>query len=439
MTTDAVPSRLRARNGFLAIKSGDIAVAVYVLGAVAFSDGSLLAQASRVVLVALAAIELSVKPFRISLVLLWQALFVCYVMWSASWAFSVERAESQGVTVLVNGVCVALLAYLLIGEPARLRLVIVCMTVAPVILLLRVGVAEGLFVFLETRTTEDAQANFVGMAAAVGFGLGYVCASQRIIMSRWVALLFLSCDLLAVLLSASRKAVLMVALIVLLFTILDQRARGASRWVRVGGAGLVTLAGYWLIMNVQALYLLVGYRIEGLVEGLFGNSAEADASTRTRLTLINDGMSWFQDSPWFGHGADNFRALMATYHPDWMAYYAHNNFVEILVNLGLVGLVLFYWLYVVVIFTGLKRRSSGHPVQAIFLSIIIGLLLTEYGHVDYYSRFFMALVGVCWVAVCTSTVQLGYWATNGKEATKRADRDRAVGARRPSGLAEPEA
>lgn len=95
---------------------------------------------------------------------------------------------------------------------------------------------------------------------------------------------------------------------------------------------------------------------------------------------------------------------MEAYYPGQTAFYAHNNFVEILVNFGIVGFLLFYWLYAVIILVGLRKMSSMVPTQAMLLALLVTLLLMEYGQVDYYNRFFMAFVAIAWVAVCTRTL-----------------------------------
>lgn len=390
------------KDRMLSVRFADVSIASYIVLSVVYDDGSTPAKVARVLLVASAVFESTVKPLRANLVQLWQALFVIYSATSIFWAFSGDRAQQMALTLLINAVCIVSLVYLVEGDPARLRLSLVCFMIAPIVLMARIAVDNGLFVFITAREAGDTNANIIGMTAAFGFGLAYMSWSQSALVSRWFAGVALAGNIAVAALSASRKAVIMVALIVLLFSLLNSSFRGLRRVLRIVTAGVLGVAGYFLLMNFAPLYDLVGHRMETMMNG-FLSSGEVDASTSTRFSLIERGVGWFREAPWIGHGVDNFRALMAMYYPREFSYYAHNNFVELLVNGGVVGLVAFYWLYVVIIVRGFKLRSAFNSTQSMILTLMVTLILIEYGAIDYYSRIFMAFVGLAWVALCTDT------------------------------------
>lgn len=388
----------------MSVRVADIAIIVFVILSITFDAGSLPIQIARVVLVGVAALETLSKRPTGAVVVVWQLLFVSYVAMTVGWAVRGNDARTMAITILINGVCVAAVAYLVNNDAARVRVFLVSFMIAPMFLMLRVAMNDGLFVFFGTRATETTSANVVGMTAAFAFCLAFVGLTQKTFAKPWVCAVFLTTNIALTMLSASRKAVIVVGVVLIVYSLLNVRKRAGARAVGIAITAFLVFAGYWLTMSVSSLYQLVGSRIETMLNGIRG-VGEVDASTATRLDLVEYGIEWFREAPWIGHGADGFRALMGTYHPDRTAVYAHNNFIEILVDFGLIGLVLFYWVYVLIIGKGLARVSTLRPLQTMILSMMVALLIIEYGFVDYYSRVFMPFVAVAWVVVCTNTLK----------------------------------
>ncbi|MNC58345.1 hypothetical protein D3C75_1080670 [compost metagenome] len=59
--------------------------------------------------------------------------------------------------------------------------------------------------------------------------------------------------------------------------------------------------------------------------------------------------------------------------------YAHNNYVELMVGVGLVGLVIYYLLYVYILHKNFKMMLQGNKNAIIFFTLVIVLLITEIG------------------------------------------------------------
>jgi len=380
----------------------DVAIFLYVTISVIFDDGSPPVQVARVLLILGAATDLTTKRFTRNRIQLWQCSFVAFAALSTIWAWNTENAWAITTTLCVNGICVVVIAYLIRGDPRRVKILLLGLVIAPPLLMLRVAASYGILAFFGTRATDTTSANIVGMTAAFGFCLAYLGFSERVFAARWVCGLFIALNLAVTVLSASRKALLIVGVAILAYAILNRRSRAGARFFKILLVCAVILIAYWLIMSVGILYELVGNRIQTMFDGFFG-SGVVDASTSTRIDLVDSGMEWFREKPWAGHGGDNFRYLMEIYNPRDNAYYAHNNFVELLVDFGVIGLALFYWMYAYIIAAGVKRRRSLQPLEAMILSLMIALVINEYGFVSYYDRVFMLFVTVAWAVLCTGT------------------------------------
>lgn len=381
------------------IKIADICLVVFAICCVAFDDGSVLAKASRLIIVVGAIFELRDKRFKLSSYHVWLVVFAAMVFASRFWAFSVSNATGLFSTVLYNVLCFSCAAYLIWGDKRRIRLVMISMVVGSLLLEARVIATAGLFAFLSSRSTESTSANTVGMFTAFGAFISYGLYRESGKKQK-VYLVFVALDICFALLSASRKALMVIGLVLILLVLL-----GKSEGAMLGKAGkfavalLIVMAAFFMVMNVPFLYELVGVRLEGMINGFFGVGSTVDASTKTRMSLVEYGMAWFADNPIHGYGADNFRALMAVYHPGQTAYYAHNNYVELIVSYGVIGLALYYVVYAQILIVGFKQRRNLSYSYLVLLSLVIGLLIMDYGMVEYYSRDAQLFIMLAWSAL----------------------------------------
>jgi O-antigen ligase len=102
-----------------------------------------------------------------------------------------------------------------------------------------------------------------------------------------------------------------------------------------------------------------------------------DNSYRTRTEMIQQGLHLWGQSPLFGNGLDAFEGLSG------YETYAHNNYVELLCGLGLIGTLLFYALYAQVLFRAARAPRFLRLYCWIF---ILTLLLADFGYVSYTSK-----------------------------------------------------
>ena len=150
-----------------------------------------------------------------------------------------------------------------------------------------------------------------------------------------------------------------------------------------------------LIMNVEGFYNVLGSRLEDLFEVLSG-SGEGDGSSNIRLEFIRNGIEWFAEKPVLGYGINNYKVLNESATGNFT--YAHNNFVEIAVNLGVIGLILYYSVYVHII-RKMLRSVKNNPRCAFLFSAIVATLLSHYGTVSYYDFYENLLILMCFIEI----------------------------------------
>lgn len=157
--------------------------------------------------------------------------------------------------------------------------------------------------------------------------------------------------------SGSKKALLIVVIGVLY---LIYKSYGIRQFYKV--IGLTLFAGILFYMAIHLpMFEMLRRRFEGSINALLGKSG-GDSSTVTRMSFIETGWRLFKDKILIGYGADNFKYVSG------VGVYSHNNFIEILVNFGIIGFTMFYSMYVVA-FRNMRKEQTyeGKLLVVIFL------------------------------------------------------------------------
>ena len=130
---------------------------------------------------------------------------------------------------------------------------------------------------------------------------------------------------------------------------------------------------YMFIKNNQVLYASIGHRFEETIDSVFnGVESSTSDSDMYRQSLIKLGWDSFLEKPFFGYGINNFRYISGH-------MYAHNNYIEILVDLGIFGF-LAYYLPILVLFGKIffHRRQSPSALMFITFVLIYDLFIVSY-------------------------------------------------------------
>ena len=158
---------------------------------------------------------------------------------------------------------------------------------------------------------------------------------------------------------------------------------------------LILYVVMYIVMNVEGFYKVLGSRLEGLF-ALFSGDGKVDGSANIRNVFINNGKKWFMEQPILGYGVNNYKEINRVAVGRFT--YAHNNFIEVAVDLGVVGLI---WYYMAYVYLGWKmfNKLNDNTLNVFLLSWLLSSLISHYGNVCYYdfSQNFMLML--CFYAV----------------------------------------
>ena len=159
---------------------------------------------------------------------------------------------------------------------------------------------------------------------------------------------------------------------------------------------LISLAGFIALLQTP-LFGRTAERFTTFIF-LFTGDAPVDHSTALRVAMVEGGLKDFLQSPFMGVGLDNTHYLTRKYIGE--DFYLHNNFVELLASVGLLGTLPFYFLrfYPIV---KLIQPALNHDAEAILLeSLLIIHVVLDFGQVSYIGTetYFYTLAGYLKVA-----------------------------------------
>jgi O-antigen ligase len=185
-----------------------------------------------------------------------------------------------------------------------------------------------------------------------------------------------------IILTVSKKAMILAPLMILLsFSFKNLKIKNILIFALLLYVGVKLLFIYGDIAQLESLSALVEKRFVGMMNMIDGSSS-GDASSKERAYLIYEGLNIFENNPVFGIGLNNARYFLGKY--------THNNYLELLIGVGILGTMLFYTVYLFTI-----RNIYMMPQVAVkkyFYVMIFILLLLDIATVTYYTKPILFLV-----------------------------------------------
>jgi O-antigen ligase len=329
-----------------------------------------------------------------------QMIFILLSAFSALYAVNQELAVSTTRTlVLLFLVMFSLLNY--IDKPEKIEQLIEYFILSGLIASIYILINSD-FENITRFGSELGNVNAVGIIIGISFIL---CFNKFYFYKKLKYLFYLLPMGSVIMLTGSRKALLFILISVLLITYLNNKESIGKKVKFAFITILLLILSYYLVFEVPLIYQILGKRMEKLWIFITENSTN-EGSINTRSLMIKYGLELFKEKPILGYGIDNYRALFHI--KFWEPRYSHNNYIELMVGLGIVGTIVYYFTNIVVLRDLFKnvKENNGRYLSYPFITIIFSYLLLGTSLVYYDSKHFSILL------VIASTV---YRACNNKE------------------------
>lgn len=330
--------------------------------------------------------------------ILWGISFILLNYLSMLWALNYGYLIKVIKLLVVRSIALWLISLISIAEKDNFFMLLKIFIAANIMNMLYILYKIDLTALVNVRIGAESlgqgwNANTIGMTMAfAAFCSYFLYMNETGTKKRWLYLTIIMLFATIIILTGSKKALFILILLPLFFYFLRSKNKKKS--------GLIIFAIIvfiiFLVMNVPALYNIIGERFEALLS-YFTGIGKTDSSTRVRMKMINQGFLWFKEKPFLGYGANNYTQLYGDMTGRYT--YSHNNFIELLVNLGIIGAAIYYFIYVYIIKKSLRKRNIFSNFA---FSSIITILITEIGLVSYYGNHIQLMLCFCLSAVSIS-------------------------------------
>lgn len=240
--------------------------------------------------------------------------------------------------------------------------------------------------------SEAGNVNFLGMAYAYSalFSLFFLInrvscdAKYKRLRSILYIIAIIICSVFALLTGSKKAFILLSTGIFILFFLKKGNDYAVFKKILFGvfAMGIIVLI-FNVIQNME-MFRAINQRLNELV--LLLTSGSGSDSDNYRLSLAKQGLDIFSLNPLLGSGTGASRHYFGTY--------SHNNYVEILMNTGIIGFVVFYSSNVNILFRLITSDNGKSVFKVCGILIIIAHLLLGFGLVYYYDRYDQIMIAV---------------------------------------------
>ena len=222
---------------------------------------------------------------------------------------------------------------------------------------------------------EIINVNFIGLISTTTFILIIYSVLNKI-YSHKLMLLSAIIPLITALGSGSRKALIGLAIGSILVFLFYMKGRMSRKKIVI--SVLIVLAAILTINIIKTVpyFETIFNRTKAMMTTLNDESTITDQSTYTRKQYIEEGLKTFLNHPITGIGLNNSGYI--TKEISGQEAYLHCNYVELLACVGIVGFLLYYCIYLMIL-----KKALKSSIKLPIIMIII-LLIIEIGAVTYY-------------------------------------------------------
>jgi O-antigen ligase len=367
-------------------------VFVYIVSAIAFEMTEETARISTLAIYAVFAVGLLFLLLNNKIILNEYSIFLiifCLYVYLECMAPNTSKSNGMQVAywVLTCAIACLMIFWMTVKYSAITNYAMVAYVIGALILAGRLiseygGIAE--IIEIASEKGENRIGNLMGNENAIGlfFANGILCSLIFImkkpkILVRILLIVAMVALAAMLLLTGSRKSVVLALTGILLIVFLNYRNASITKKVVVALVVVAALIGAYKLITTLPMFSTINERFDQLFKGFLGEDTSYDTDM-TRKYYISRGLEAFYEKPIFGHGTGYSYVLFGTY--------SHNNFVELLMNYGIIGFCLHYVPYVFLI-VGLFKLALKKDITAIYFITYIGLqLILGIGWVSYYDR-----------------------------------------------------
>lgn len=367
------------------------ALILYIISLYIFVDNLNLIIISRVIFLtfagATALVIISRKKIYVEKAMIYLYGFFVFCLASHYWALSYNDSVRK-VVLLAQMLILLLLICQVLLSIKQIEMVVFGIAIAGVALFMYGVMLYGLeYIYYSVLTGERlgkeiSQENTMGRLASIAV-IVWVC--YGIEKKNYLYFIFMLMPFLMVLASGSRTAVAILLLGIIITVIAKIGSEKSYKFL--------------LIIPIVAvsLYLVLQLDIFDAIKlryfSLYSATTVGEGDGAMRINMMKWGIEWFKESPIWGYGIGNYGQLLAN-KIGWGTY-AHNNFIELLVGVGIIGFSLYYSVYTYIFYNLYLLMKKNEKMAITLFVLLFTWTCSEVGAVNYTSKMTYVLIGIC--------------------------------------------
>jgi len=321
--------------------------------------------------------------------LIYNKLLFIFLIFIAICTISIFYALDQSISIskvktliLIYIVMISLVNY--IDDYDKLRKTIIYFVYS--------GLLASIYILVNSDLSQVTRfGRILGNVNAIGMIIGIsatFCYYIILIEKKYLYLPFLTIMILTILLTGSRKSLLFIIMNVIIISYLRNRNGLKNKFKFAVIAIMILFITYYLLFNIPFFYQIIGIRVETMLDFVFGEGTN-EGSINTRAYMIQVGIEFIKNKPLTGYGINNYRVLYSSV-LGGRDTYAHNNYIELMVDTGIFGVLIYYLIHVIMLKNLLKSSSlaTNKTIYFVFAAIIISYMVLALSLVYYDSKHF---------------------------------------------------
>lgn len=332
-----------------------------------------------------------IKRYKLTSLITWSVVFLIISIISIFYANNKVHAYSRTKAMLQVLVFANLVMPHIRASKRSFQTFLYLFLLASLFVIIRALFSAPLEVVFSRRlgSTFDVNPNTVGHMFSVATIISlYLFLKNR----NWSFLIPFSFFFVFALFSGSRKIFILLGVGCVLLVILNQKSFKRAVIAGLVAIFVVVLTGL-MIVTVEPLNRIIGSRLVNMFSQLGG--ANVDGSTSIRLEMIIRGLQMFKQKPFFGWGQGAFTDLSG------FGTYSHNNYIEMLVAVGLFGTLIYYSLPLSIVIRGIKKFLRFEEKGPFILStaLMAAMLFDQVGRVIFTDEFSHFILALCYAGI----------------------------------------
>lgn len=334
------------------------------------------------------------KKIYIHIYLIFYAFFLIYIILTYFWSID-QNASFIKIKTLMQIFILCILIYQLFYLTKRVDVFIKSLLIAGLVLCIYTIYIYTPSVFLKYLIIgkrfggKVLQENIMGIYSATTF---IICIYYGLYKKRRMFYLIGILPFMLAMATGSRKALIMIVLGVILLIYLKLGLK------KVLNSTVITILLLIAFINIIELpiFSMIYNRLEGMLN-TFTGTGKQETSAVLRKDMIRNGLNDFYIKPFFGYGVGSSGVLLQK--SMGINTYFHCNYVEMLINGGIIAFTIFYSMYLYIIGKLISYISKKNIVSILIILILAVQLVIDVGSVSYYNKMVYVYLTIGFVMV----------------------------------------